>query len=157
MSALKLNRWCEIWNDQFITLSPSLSGLDLPGLGWHVTRATISNFKSFHGSYPQCQGGSDPVPAPANKYEMKHAIQSLLLLSTGIIQIPASCNNQDNDDGWPQHTSECRSRPGGNKDILATLPRLVWINSSIVWQYRNRNDSHSLLYSVQNARQPSAW
>ena len=64
------------------------------------------------------EGQADPVlPALAYKYEMKHAIQSLLLLSTGIIQIPASCNTQDNDDGSPQHTSQSRSRPVGNKDI----------------------------------------
>ena len=44
------------------------------------------------------EGQGESVPAPANKYEMKHAIQSWLLLSTGIIQIPASCKTPDNDD-----------------------------------------------------------
>ena len=72
------------------------------------------------------EGQADPLPAPAYKYEMKHAIQSLLLLSTGIIQIPASCNTRDNDDGSTQHTSPSRSRPVGNKDISGPL----WANLS---------------------------
>ena len=72
------------------------SGLDLPGPGWHVTRATISNFKSFHGSYPRYYRGSAQHQAGTT---------ILLLLSTGIIQIRVSCNS-------PAHSGS-----GENKDI----------------------------------------
>ena len=130
------DRWCEISNHQFITLSQSR--LDLPGLGWHVTRATISNFKSFHGSYPQYYGGS-ARHSPGNiKWNMPgQTLQSLLLLSTGIIQIRRSCNNQDT------------LRVRGN-NILGSSPSQIELDQ-LVWQYRNSNDSHSLLYSIENA------
>ena len=97
------------------------------------------------------EGQADPVlPAPAHKYEMKPSCHPILA-SAFNRHYPNTSVMQHSRQwwfDWPQHTSRAGHVRQETETCLAgtSLDQLVWINSSLEWQYRNRNDCGAVSY-----------
>ena len=91
------------------------------------------------------EGQAEPVPAPAHKYEMK---PSCFMPSN-----PCFCFQQAASKYQRHATLEtmmiwlaAAHVQGRSRPAWTSVGQLVWINSSLEWQYRNRNDCGAVSY-----------